>query len=263
MLTAFTRGVSPRITECELTFIDRATIDFVRAVEQHSQYEEMLRALGVVVHRIPADDACPDCCFLEDTALVLDEIAVLTRPGSQARRAEVAGVAPFVREQREVVEIEAPATLEGGDVLRIGRELFVGVTTRTTRDGIDALQSHVEPHGYKVHPVDVPGALHLKSVCTAVDAHTILADASRVDLSPFAGYEVIQVPAAEWMAANVLLVGGTVCMHSGFEKTIGILRRREFDVRTTDISEFLKAEAGLTCMSLVFERRASMSYARR
>ena len=252
MLTALTRAVSRRIGECELTFIDRALIDFERAVEQHRQYEEMLRGLGVVVHRVPADDTCPDCCFLEDTALVLDEIAVLTRPGSQARRTEVAGVAPFVRQHREVVEIEAPATLEGGDVLRIGHELFVGITTRTTRDGIDALRRDVEPHGYKVHPVVVPGALHLKSVCTAVDAHTILADATRVDLSPFAEYEVIKVPAEEWMAANVLLVEEIVCMHSGFGKTIEILQRRGLNVRTTDISEFLKAEAGLTCMSIVF-----------
>jgi dimethylargininase len=253
MLTAFTRAVSPRLAECELTFIDRVPINFERALQQHRQYEQMLGSLGVGVVQIPTDDQCPDSCFLEDTALVLDELAVLTRPGSETRRAEVAGVGPFIRQHREVVEIQAPATLEGGDVLRIGRELFVGITTRTTREGIDALRRHVEPHGYGVHPVVVPGALHLKSVCTAVDQHRILADGTRVDLSPFAGYEVMQVPAEEWMAANVLLVGNTVCMHSGFRETIGLLQRRGLDVRTTDISEFLKTEAGLTCMSLLFE----------
>jgi dimethylargininase len=253
MLTAFSRAVSPRIAECELTFIHRQPIDFARALEQHRRYEEMLRGLGVEVHQIPTDDQCPDSCFLEDTALVLDELSVLTRPGSDARRSEVTGVAPFIRRHRDVLQIEAPATLEGGDVLRLGRELFVGVTTRTTREGIDALRRHVESHGYGVHPVVVPGALHLKSVCTAVDQHTILADSTRVDLSPFTDYEVIQVPAEEWMAANVLLVGNTVCMHSGFRETIGLLQRRGLDVRTTDISEFLKAEAGLTCMSLLFE----------
>lgn len=254
MLTAFTRAVSPRIAECELTFIDRVPIDFARAVEQHRQYEQTLRGLGVEVVQIPADEQCPDSCFLEDTALVLDELAVLTRPGSEARRGEVAGVAPFIRRHRDVEQIEPPATLEGGDVLHIGRELFVGVTTRTTRDGIEALRKYVEPHGYQVHPVAVPGALHLKSVCTAVDEHTILADGTRVDLLPFAGYEVIQVPAEEWMAANVLLVGGTVCLHGGFGRTNDLLQRRGIDARTVDISEFLKAEAGLTCMSLLFER---------
>ncbi len=253
MLTAFTRAVSPRISECELTFIDRQPINFERAVQQHQQYEEMLRSLGVGVLQIPADDQCPDSCFLEDTALVLDEIAVLTRPGSDARRAEVTGVAPAIRKHREIVQIEAPATFEGGDVLRIGRDLFVGVTSRTTSEGIEALRKQVEPFGYRVHPVIVPGALHLKSVCTALDEHTILADATRVDLSPFSRYEVVQVPAEEWMAANVLLVNGNVCLHSGFRNTIGLLQQRGIEVRTVDISEFLKAEAGLTCMSLIFE----------
>jgi len=253
MLTAFTRAVSPRISECELTFIDRQPINFERAVQQHQPYEEMLRSLGVGVLQLPADDQCPDSCFLEDTALVLDEIAVLTRPGSDARRAEVAGVAPAIRKHREIVQIEAPATLEGGDVLRIGRDLFVGVTTRTTSEGIEALRKHVEPFGYRVLPVVVPGALHLKSVCTALDEGTILADATRVDLLPLSKYEVIQVPAEEWMAANILLVNGRVCLHSGFRKTIGLLQQRGIEVRTVDISEFLKAEAGLTCMSLIFE----------
>jgi dimethylargininase len=254
MLTAFTRGVSARIAECELTYIDRLPMNPDRAVHQHQQYEELLRGLGLDVHQIPADDQSPDSCFLEDTALVLDELAILTRPGSEARRNEVAGVAPAIRKRRrEVVQIEAPATLEAGDVLRIGRDLFVGVTTRTTLAGIDALQKHAEPHGYSVHPVMVPGALHLKSVCTAVNEHTILADPSRVDLSPFSDYEIVEVPAEEWMAANVLLVNGTVCMHSGFTKTIALLQQRTLDVRTVDISEFLKAEAGLTCMSLIFQ----------
>jgi dimethylargininase len=256
MLTAFTRAVSPRIAECELTFIDRQPIDFERAVQQHQGYEELLRSLGVGVLQIPADQQCPDSCFLEDTALVLDELAVLTRPGSEARRCEVAGVAPAIRQHRDVVQIEAPATFEGGDVLRIGRELFVGVTTRTTSLGIEALRKHVELYGYRVHPVNVPGALHLKSVCTTVDGNTILADAARLDLSPFSTYEVVQVPAEEWMAANVLLVNGTVCLHSGFPKTIGLLQQRRIEVRTVDISEFLKAEAGVTCMSLIFETGA-------
>jgi len=251
MLTALTREVSSRIAECELTFIDRQPIDFDRAVQQHRYYQELLRGLGVNVLQIPADDDCPDCCFLEDTALVLDELAVVTRPGSEAKRQEVGGVATVIKQHREVVQIEAPATLEGGDVLRIVRDLFVGVTSRTNREGIEALRKHVEPYGYRVHSVVVSGALHLKSACTAVDDRTILADSTRVDLSPFSRYEIVEVPAQEWMAANVLLVNGTVCMHNGFRKTASLLQRRGIDVRTVDISEFLKAEAGLTCMSVI------------
>ncbi len=255
MLTALTRGVSSRIAECELTFIDRQPIDFDRAVQQHQQYRQLLRGLGVNVLQIPAADDCPDCCFLEDTAVVLDELAVVTRPGSEARRQEVAGVATLIKQHRGVVHVEPPATLEGGDVLRILRDLYVGVTSRTNREGIDALRKHVEPYGYRVHSVVVPGALHVKSVCTAVDDHTILADPTRIDISPFSEYEIVEVPAEEWMAANVLLVNGTVCMHKGFRKTARLLQQRGIDVRTVDISEFLKAEAGLTCMSVIFRTR--------
>lgn len=253
MLTALTRAVSSRINECELTFIDRQTIDIERALRQHKNYQQLLKSLGLNVIELPADDRCPDCCFIEDTALVLDELAIATRPGSDARRAEVAGVLPTIATQRKIVQVQPPATLEAGDVLRIGRDLFIGITSRTNREGIEFVRKHVAPHGYKVHGVAVPGALHLKSVCTAVNECTILADSSRIDIAPFAAYELIEVPQDEWMAANVLLVNGTVCMHEGFHKTLAQLRERQIRVRTVDISEFLKAEAGLTCMSIIFD----------
>jgi dimethylargininase len=253
MLTALIRGVSRSISECELTFIDRQVIDSACAIEQHHQYQELLKSLGVRVIDVPAEDACPDCCFLEDTAVVLDEIAIISRPGSEARRREVEGVKSFVGQYRTTVEVEAPATLEGGDVLRIGRDLFVGVTSRTNLQGVEALRTHASQHGYKIHAVTVPGALHLKSVCTAIDDHTILADPSRFDIVPFANYEIVKVPREEWMAANILRVNSTVCMHSGFPATRNLLEKRGVTVRTTDISEFLKAEAGLTCMSLLYE----------
>jgi dimethylargininase len=253
MLTALTRSVSSRINDCELTFIERQAIDVERAVRQHRNYQQLLRSLGLNVVELPADDRCPDCCFLEDTTLVLDELAIATRPGSEARRAEVAGVLPTIENYRQIFHVEAPATLEAGDVLRIGREVFIGITSRTNREGVEFVRQRAAPHGYKVHGVEVPGALHLKSVCTAVNERTILADSSRVDLEPFAGYELIEVPLAEWMAANVLLVNNTVCMHSGFHKTLALLQERQIPVRTVDISEFLKAEAGLTCMSIIFD----------
>jgi dimethylargininase len=253
MLTALTRAVSSRINECELTFIQRQTIDIERAVRQHRNYQQLLKTLGLNIIELPVDDRCPDCCFIEDTALVLDELAIATRPGSDARRAEVAGVLPTIAKYRKISQVEPPATLEAGDVLRIGRDLFIGITSRTNREGIEFVRKQVAPHGYKVHGVEVPGALHLKSVCTAVNEHTILADSSRIDIKPFADYELIEVPPDEWMAANVLLVQQTVCMHEGFHKTLALLRERQIRVRTVDISEFLKAEAGLTCMSIIFD----------
>ncbi|MGH9517264.1 MAG: dimethylarginine dimethylaminohydrolase family protein [Terriglobales bacterium] len=256
MLTALTRAVSSRINECELTFIDRQAIDYELAIRQHKNYQQLLRSLGLDLIELPADDRCPDCCFIEDTALILDELAIATRPRSNARRAELDGVLPTIAEYRDIVHVEAPATLEAGDVLRIGRNVFIGITSRTNRQGIDFIRKHAAPYGYKVHGVEVPGALHLKSVCTAVNERTILADSSRIDIAPFAEYELIEVPPDEWMAANLLLVNGTVCMHAGFHKTLDLLQDRNIHVRTVDISEFLKAEAGLTCMSIIFEAKS-------
>jgi len=252
VLTAITRAVSQRISECELTYIGRTPIDVERAIRQHQDYQDLLRRLGAQLVEIPADDTCADCCFLEDTAIVLDELAVIARPSSEVRRLEVGGVKAFVQKHRPTVEVEAPATLEGGDVLRIKRNLFVGLTTRTNVLGVETLRRHAVPLGYSVHEVKVPGALHLKSVCTALDHGTILADSSRLDLSPFANFKIVAVPSDEWMAANILLVNSTVCMPEGFPKTRSMLEKRGLKVATTDISEFLKAEAGLTCMSLLF-----------
>jgi dimethylargininase len=259
MLTALTRAVSSRINECELTFIERQTIDNDHAIRQHKNYQQLLKSLGLKVIELPAHDLCPDCCFIEDTALVLDEVAIATRPGSDARRGEVAGVLPTIATYRKIIQVEPPATLEAGDVLRVGRNLFIGITSRTNRQGIDFVREHAAPHGYKVHAVEVPGALHLKSVCTAVNERTILANSSRMDIEPFAGYELIEVPRDEWMAANVLLVNGTVCMHEGFRKTSALLRERNIQIRTVDISEFLKAEAGLTCLSIIFDSKSDQA----
>lgn len=251
-LIALTRKVSARIAECELTFIDRKQIDYTRAVQQHRQYQQLLRDLGAEVVELPGDDRCPDCCFLEDTALVLDEVAVITRPGSEDRRREVEGTAPTIMKYRNVIRISAPATLEAGDVLRMGRNLFVGLSTRTNEQGIAMLREALDGYDYKVRAVPMEGALHLKSVCTALDDHTLLVNPKYFDQAAFSEYEVIEVPADESMAANVLRINGAVCIHTGFHKTTDLLRVRGFDMRTVDISEFLKAEAGLTCMSIPF-----------
>jgi dimethylargininase len=251
MLVALTREVSLRIAECELTFIDRQAIDYPRAVQQHGQYQQLLRSLGAEVTALPSDDQCPDCCFLEDTALVLDEIAVTARPASETRRREVDGVAPTILKYRNVVRIDAPGTLEAGDVLRMGRKLFVGLSSQTNQQGIASLQNALKAYAYEVIAIPMKGALHLKSVCTALDDHTVLANPRHFDTAEFSEYGLIEVPSEESTAANVLRINGTICIHAGFHQTADLLRARGFDIRTIDISEFLKAEAGLTCMSII------------
>jgi dimethylargininase len=167
---ALLRGVPPTLERCELSFREREPIDLARARAQHAAYADLLRELGYAVVELAADPAFPDCCFVEDVAVVLDELALLTRPGAESRRGEVAAVAEALARYRPLATTEDPATLEGGDVLRVGRTLYVGRSARTNAAGIARLAAVAEPHGYRVVPVPVSGCLHLKSAVTALDS---------------------------------------------------------------------------------------------
>jgi dimethylargininase len=249
---ALMRGVPPTLAECELTYRDREPIDLDRAVAQHASYAALLRSLGLEVLELPADPALPDCCFVEDVAIVLDEVALLTMPGAPSRRGEVRAVEEALGRFRPLERTRLPATLEGGDVLRVGRRLFVGRSERTNEAGIARLAAVAEPLGYRVAPVNVTGCLHLKSAVTALDDERLLANPAWIDPSPFAGLGVVAVDADEPGAANVLRAGGAVVAHPGFPRTVERLRALGYAVRTLDVSEFIKAEAALTCKSLLF-----------
>ena len=251
---ALTRGVSPSIDRCELTHIGREPIDLPRALAQHEDYCDRLEAMGLEVLRLPADPDCPDCCFVEDTAVVLDEVAVLTPLGTPARRAEVPAIASALAHYRALAHIELPATLEGGDVLRVGRRIFVGLSTRTNAAGSDALRSIVAPFGYEVVPASVTGCLHLKSAVTALDDESVLANPAWFEAAALAPLRVVSIAAEEPGAANVLGVRGQIWAHAGFPRTIEHLEGLGYRVTPVDISEFLKAEAALTCKSLLFRR---------
>jgi dimethylargininase len=251
---AILRAVPPSITRCELSFLDRAPIDYERAVAQHAAYAALLRDLGLEVVELPADAAFPDCCFVEDTAVVLDEVAILAMPGATSRRGEIAAVEHALRRWRAVMRVELPATLDGGDVLRLGRTLYVGVSRRTNQAGVARLREIAEPHGYRVIPVAVTGCLHLKSAATALDEDLLLMNPAWLDPTPFAGIARVQVAPDEPGAANVLRVRETVVAHQGFARTLERLTKTGLGVRTLDISEFLKAEAALTCKSLLLRR---------
>lgn len=247
---ALTRDVSPQIAHCELSFKSRERIDYRLAVAQHELYCRLLEELGLKVVRLPADPACPDCCFVEDAAVVLDELAVIASMGTPARRTELPPVEAELARHRRLAHVRLPATLEGGDVLRVGKTLFAGLTKRTNAEGVGALRALVAPLGYEVIAVEVKGCLHLKSAVTAVDDETLLANVAWVDPHAFPKLDVL--PATEPDAANVLRIGRTVLVHSGFQRTGDLLARRGLSVRTLNVSEFLKAEAGVTCKSILF-----------
>ena len=249
---AFTHRPSPLLGECQLTFIDRQPIDIDRTSAQHATYCASLQAAGIQVQVLETSLDLPDSAFVEDCAVILDELALLTRPGSPARQPEVERLAPLIARVRPVVRMGPPATLDGGDVLQIGKTLYVGVSTRTSPAGIAALAQAVQPHSYRVIPVPVHGSLHLKTACTALDDETLLANPQWIDLASFKGLRILPVPEEEPWGANVLRIGEHLWAQTAFPRTLEMLQREGYLIQEIDCSEFLKAEAGLTCLSLIY-----------
>lgn len=250
---AITRDVSSSINECELSFHGRQPIDVAKAIAQHEAYRDCLTELGARVVSLPEEPALPDAVFVEDAAVVLDELAVITNMGAESRRPEAASLAETLARYRPLQFLAAPATLDGGDVMRIGRTLFVGLSQRTNQHGVERLRDLVEPDGYQVRAVEVTGCLHLKSACSYVGNDTILVNRSWIDVRALAGFESLDVPEGEEAAANALLLSEVVVMPGlAFPKTRALLEERGFRVRTVDVSELQKAEAGVTCCSVIF-----------
>src|SRR6266403_2463837 len=253
MLTAITRAVSPAIVHCELSFIARQPIDLVTAQEQHHAYEKLLGKLGARVISLPAEPALPDSMFVEDPAIVLDELAVILPLGTETRRREAQSLAHALARFRKLEYVSIPGTLEGGDVLRIGRKLFVGLTKRSNAEGIGQLAAILAPYDYEVIAVPVTGCLHLKSAVTHLGGNALLANRTWFDATPLSGLEWLDVDADEPHAANALALGGTIILPASFPRTRARIEARGFHVTPLDISELQKAESGLTCSSLLFE----------
>lgn len=252
MLKVITRGVSRSITDCQLTFLPRQPIDPLKARQQHQAYESLLREMGAEVISLPVEPDLPDAVFVEDTSVVVDEMAVITRMGAVKRRPEAQSVAPVLSQYRPLQFINSSGTLEGGDVIRVGRTLYVGVSGRTSHDGIAQLQSLLRPYDYQVKPVEVKGCLHLSTGCCYAGRHTMLVNRSWIDASALDDFDLLDVPESEAWAANIISIDDTVLVSASFPETKALLDERGFRVRTIDISELEKAEAGLTCMSIVF-----------
>ena len=248
---AITRAVSASISRCELTHAARTPIDVDRARQQHRAYETCLAALGCEVRQIAEDGRYPDAVFIEDTAIVLDELAIVTRPGAESRRGEVEAVAEMLRDYRTVASIDEPATLDGGDVLQLDRVLYVGRSLRTTSRGIDSLRELVAPHGYRVEAVTVEGCLHLKSAVTRVSDDALLMNRAWLPAAPFADWRIIDVDPSEPAAANALRIGDSVVFPEELTRTRRRLEAEGIDVRPVPASELAKAEGGVTCCSLI------------
>jgi dimethylargininase len=258
MPIAITREVSPALGDCELTHVARSPIDVARADAQHRAYQRVLASLGCRVLTLEAEPAMPDSVFVEDVAIVLDQVAVMTRPGAESRRDEGASVAELLARYRPLRRIEAPGTIDGGDVLRVGHTLYVGQSGRSNAEGIAQLQAAVGEFGYRVRPVPIRGCLHLKSAVTAVRDDMLLLQPAWIDAASFPGFTIIEVDASEEHAANILRIGEVALMPACFPRTAQRLRDAGIEVMTVDVSELQKAEGATTCCSLVFEEASAV-----
>ena len=251
MLIAITRDISPAIARCELTHLERQAIDVDLARVQHAAYEACLRGAGCRVERLAAGPEMPDSVFIEDTAIVFDEVAIITRPGAASRRAETAGVAEALQKYRPLHWMEAPGTADGGDVLVVGRRVFVGRSSRTNNAGIDEMRRVLTPYGYEVTAIEVHDCLHLKSAATAVGDDLLLINPARLSSATFAAFDRIDVHPDEPSAANALRVGEQIIYPTSFPRTRERLQRRGLHVATVEASEVAKAEGAVTCCSLI------------
>lgn len=248
---ALTRRISAAMTRCELTHRQRTVIDVALAREQHDAYEQVLRSLDYRVESLPEEPELADSVFVEDTAIVLDEVAVITRPGAPSRRAETASIAAALGKYRDLVRIQTPGTLDGGDVLRVGRTLYVGVSSRSNASGIEQLDTLIRPFGYRVLPVAVAGCLHLKSAVTQVTADALLINSRYLERKRFPGMRFLEVDESEPFGANALMLGADVIYPSSHPRTADVLRRHGIRLHTVEMSETEKAEGGVTCCSLL------------
>lgn len=255
-MIAFTRPVPDSVVHCELTHIARAPIDVANARRQHAEYEKTLRSLGCDVRQLPALHDHPDSVFVEDTALVFDECAIITRPGAESRRGETAGVAAALKPLRRLYHIEGPGTLDGGDVLVVGKRVYVGASTRSNEDGARQLAVALSNYGYSVTRTPMRDCLHLKTAVSTLPNGVLLLDPRFVDDESFDGARSMHVHPDEPEAANALVVGTTVILPSTAVQTRALLDAAGYETLALDASELAKAEGGLTCCSLLVSSRA-------
>ena len=254
-MIALTRPVSRSINRCQLSHIEREPIDYERARDQHEVYEGLLSKLGCEIIRVARADELPDAVFVEDTAVVVDELAILTRPGASSRQKEVLAVGDALVDRRPIRRIERPGTLDGGDVMIHGRTVFVGRSARTNDHGIGQLRDLLAFYGYSVLPVEFRDCLHLKTAVSIVADDVVLLNPDwigKTAIQPGAPFRVITGDPREPFAANALRLGGAVVHGVEHPRTRERLEQAGVTVIPVDLSELAKAEGGVTCSSIIF-----------
>jgi dimethylargininase len=250
---AIVRAISASFREAIVQHAAAADIDVALARVQHARYVEALRAAGLAVVELPALDAHPDACFVEDCALVAGGMALVTRSGAPSRVGEADSIAEALSRTHAVARTEAPATIDGGDCLRVGRTWFVGRSARTNAEGARRVREVFGALGFEVVEVPVRGFLHLKCVASRIDDGAVLVAEGAVDSAVFRGLEVVTIPRAEAYAANTVVVNGTALVAAGHPHTRAALERRRLRIVELGLSEIAKADGSLTCMSILLD----------
>ena len=252
---AITRAVSPAMQACELTHLPRVPIDVELARAQHRAYEQALINAGYRVERLDTGPDMPDSVFVEDIAVVFDELAIITRPGAESRRRETPAVAEALAAYRPLHVIHPPGTVDGGDVLVAGRRVFIGRSSRTNDPAIAQMRQLLGPRGYTVCDTEVRGCLHLKSAVTALDDDLLLVNRDWIDSAAFGGFTLVDVDPGEPAAANALRLADRIMVSASFPRTADRLRRRGLRLEIVEASEVAKAEGAVTCCSLIVDSR--------
>jgi len=249
---AIVRDVPESFNRCVSNSNTFDDIDTERAKWQHQQYCNTLSLLGINLIRLDTDDSLPDCCFTEDTVVIVDDLAIITSPGIKSRVAETIALEKTLSLYKNIIRINQPGTIEGGDVLIIERTLYIGISSRTNTEGIRQIAAILEPRGYWIVPVEIRNTLHLKSVCSYLGNGRIILAEGYFDLNIFSGFEKIIVPKEEAYSANCLYVNKRILIPKGFPETKELLEEKGLHVVELEMSEFRKADGALTCLSVIF-----------
>jgi dimethylargininase len=252
MRYAITRAVSSAINQCELTHFSRTPIDLSLARKQHHAYEAALQSLGCQLIPLPEEPTLPDSVFVEDAAVVLDEVALITRPGAASRRPETPSIAAALTPYRKLIEIQSPGTVDGGDVLRVGKSIYVGLSSRSNQEAVEQMAKALQPWGYRVHAIQVNDCLHLKSAVTQVAADKLLVNPAWLDPAIFGDMQIIEIDPSEEYAANTVWIDDAVIYPTCYPQTQRKLEAQGIRVCTVDVGELIKAEGAVTCCSLLF-----------
>lgn len=249
---AIVREIANTYNNCVVTFSDTPLIDVSLAKQQHNNYCNVLSQVGVDITKLEADDNLPDCCFVEDTAIIIEDIAIITYLGTESRVNETYEIEKSLKNYKKIYHINLPGTIEGGDVLKIDKKIYVGISQRTNIEGINQLALIVKDKGYEVIGVNIWDTLHLKSACTYLGNNVVIFSQGHFDESIFSSYDTIIVPKEEEYCANTLTINGQVLIPKGFPITKGLITIKGFSVIELEMTEIQKAEGALTCLSLLF-----------